>query len=89
MIQGGYIEMMRVEYIAPQTEERQITEYERSHPMPADPYDEEWVDIRPLFSNGRWRKGVPLRRAMEVVNMLPVGACLVRVEEQDHHVNVS
>ena len=88
MVRGGYIEMMCVEYVDPVNAMRKIMEYERSHPMPADPYVEEWVDTRPLFYSGKWRRGVPLWRAMEVVNKLPVGARLVRVEEQDHHVNI-
>lgn len=87
---GGYIEMMHVEFLEPRSLKRKIIEYERSHPMPADRYckEKEWVDVSPLFRDGKWRKDVPVRKAMEVLSMLPVGARLVRVEEQNHHVNV-
>lgn len=88
LLRGAYVEMMRVEFMEPLEPGRKIIEYERSHPMPADPFVEERVDTHLLFDNGRWRKDVPLQKALEVMGRLPVAARLIRVAEEDHHFNV-
>jgi len=86
MRRGAFIEMMYIEYMI--DGQRNTIEYERSHPMPAEPYEKETMESSCLFQNGKWRKDVPLAAAMDILARAPVGATLVRVEERDHRLNI-
>ena len=80
--------MMMVEYVDPADQKHKIMEYERSHPMPADPPEKETVETRHLFKSGKWGKNVSLQTVRDILGMLPVGAEVVRVDENDHRVFV-